>query len=492
MTLPSEQEQLEWGRELGTALAGWPRLRHLCENAGIPVDPTKFIPTIIHGMIEETAPLAALLTLIENAMTHHALQAEEENHEWNRKTTALQEKIDSITTALTKAVGGGGGTNTGRRISEDPDKFGGTEKHIAKRQQQYMNWRSQIQRCFGMDQHVFTSEYRRIQHIASLLKEDAYDIYRENFETITDNPTDVSHWHWKTYQEVFTTLDNQYATLNLSRQAGIDFDNLWMLNRPYQNFIAEFDRLATMSGKTEAQKVEALKTKVSQEISDVSMIYQTRPQANDYAGWRTLFQNTYEDLQEKAHVDKLRGTRGARQLPQTRVNSNTQQTGPVTTSMATNTDVGDPMILDARHGPRPTREQCIEQHLCFYCKKPGHSRDNCEEKKKNDAKFGRSFQSRSAPFSRPGQTQPQQQRYAPRPQHPQNQFAQFPPQFGTFQYSQPAQYYPHNRVRAMESGFVEGELQSTISPSPSPSVFTTPSSVTPSISASNAYKPEKD
>jgi hypothetical protein len=57
-------------------------------------------------------------------------------------------------------------------------------------------------------------------------------------------------------------LNNQYETLDLSRQANIDFDCLWMKNIPYQNFIAEFDRLADKSGKTNHQKVDSLKIKV--------------------------------------------------------------------------------------------------------------------------------------------------------------------------------------------------------------------------------------
>jgi hypothetical protein len=84
-----------------------------------------------------------------------------------------------------------------------------------------------------MDEHIFNTEFHRIQHIASLLKDDAYDIHQENFETVTDNPTDQSRWHWQTHKDVFKTLNDQYATLYLSRQAGIDFDNLWMMNKPF-------------------------------------------------------------------------------------------------------------------------------------------------------------------------------------------------------------------------------------------------------------------
>ena len=43
-----------------------------------------------------------------------------------------------------------------------------------------------------MDEQIFNTEFRRIQYIASLLKDDAYDIYREHFETIIDNPTKAS------------------------------------------------------------------------------------------------------------------------------------------------------------------------------------------------------------------------------------------------------------------------------------------------------------
>jgi hypothetical protein len=41
-----------------------------------------------------------------------------------------------------------------------------------------------------------------------------------------------------------------------------------MLNKPFQNFAAKFHALAQRCNKTEAQKVEALKKKVSKELAD--------------------------------------------------------------------------------------------------------------------------------------------------------------------------------------------------------------------------------
>jgi hypothetical protein len=422
MSNPSQEQQLEWGRNLAAGMAAWPRLQQLAETVGITADPRDLIPTLVsHENTRQTAPLAAFFTLIENAMNHQANQADADNLDWQTKVTRLQVKVDDLTNALTCSVSRGSGQ--GRRISEDPEKFGGTEKDITKRQQQYVTWRSQIQRCFGMDEHIFNTEFRRIQHIASLLKDDAYDILREHFETITDNPTDPSKWHWQTHQDVFKTLNDQYATLDLSRQAGIDFDNLWMTNKPFQNFIAEFNKLATKSGKTDSQKVEALKVKVSQELADVSTNRSDKPKPNDFEGWCKLFQDIYQDLQEKIHLDKLRSNRpGARHAPSTQPPP--QRTNQLTVN-STNSDAGDPMVLDARRGPRPSREQCIQQGLCFYCKQPGHNKDNCAEKQKNDAKFSR-LSRPQVPNAGTTQTQP----YMPRPQHPTTQFPRFPPQFG--------------------------------------------------------------
>jgi hypothetical protein len=40
--------------------------------------------------------------------------------------------------------------------------------------------------------------------------------------------------------------------MDLAQQASQKFDNLYMLNKPFQNFVAEFRTLAQRCGKTEA------------------------------------------------------------------------------------------------------------------------------------------------------------------------------------------------------------------------------------------------
>ena len=40
-------------------------------------------------------------------------------------------------------------------------------KTIAKHQEQYVNWRSQINCCFIVNNYIFNSEFHKIQHIAA-------------------------------------------------------------------------------------------------------------------------------------------------------------------------------------------------------------------------------------------------------------------------------------------------------------------------------------
>jgi uncharacterized phage infection (PIP) family protein YhgE len=72
---------------------------------------------------------------------------EEVRTETNNLRVQLAEAKDTIHT-LTKSLihngtlNGIGGGSSDRRLIKDPDKFGGMEKDIAKRQREYVNWLS--------------------------------------------------------------------------------------------------------------------------------------------------------------------------------------------------------------------------------------------------------------------------------------------------------------------------------------------------------------
>jgi uncharacterized protein YoxC len=161
---------------------------------------------------------------------------------------ALAKSVKQLTTAG-QAVAAPG--TTARRISKDPDSFSGGEKDVAKRQQQFVVWQSQLQSCFAQDMGVFDTECRKILHIAGLLTDDTYELHRTYFDMITQNMTVPDTWYWKTTDDVFRTLSAQFEMMDLAQQASQKFDNLYMLNKPFQNFIAEFRTLAQRCDKTE-------------------------------------------------------------------------------------------------------------------------------------------------------------------------------------------------------------------------------------------------
>jgi hypothetical protein len=469
--MPQINNQQGWGEQLATVFqSNYPNLANAV-RPGLAADCSGFMPNIEANPALKSQ-LEAICDSLEGAMQYLINKNDADCAALQKQLNDKSALVDRLSAALL-LHGTRGSTGNARRVSEDPEKFSGMEKDIAKRQQQYVNWRSQINRCFGVDRDVFNTEYRKIQHISGLLKDDAYDMNRDHFDTVTEHPDDPEYWHWKTAAQVFKALNIQYETLDLSQQASQAFDNLWMTNKPFQNFLADFNRLAAKCGKTQEQKVEALRLKVSQELSDEIAHRGDRPGKADFAKWAEMCQQIYNNLEEQKHVDRLRNSR---------LNPNRQQ--PRSTSHAQRPEssppapTSDPMVLDVTR-LRPTREQCMQHGLCFYCKKPGHSKDECEEKKRADTRWsGQHWNSQGLGHS---QLPPRNQAYgrghmygrgrgqAQNPfhsyQHPSSPALGPQPQHnGHFAQA------PYNRLRALEPGFVE-EMSSS---SPSPSFIGTP------------------
>jgi hypothetical protein len=204
MATPDQQRQ--WREDLASVLDAWPQTQALCK-IGVSDNPAPVVKTLTSSPQDQQSSLSSIFTLLEHAITHIYNEADSDYLEMQERVTAAQlkeeiykEKVEELTTALTRAIALGGNSSRGsggnyKRISTDLEKFSSTEKVISKHQQQYLTWQSQLLSVFRQDKHIFNTEYLWIQHIASLLKDDAYDNHQEHFETIILNKEDSSQWY---------------------------------------------------------------------------------------------------------------------------------------------------------------------------------------------------------------------------------------------------------------------------------------------------------
>jgi hypothetical protein len=333
--------------------------------------------------------LRSMMRIIDNTLEHTVA---ERNHaqdqlglhqtELRNCQADLQRKSDLCDTLSTRLSSLLITPSYPKRLSKDPPPFDGEEKEIKKRQQAYVNWKSQLQLCFAQDSAQFNSEKVKILHAVGLIRGEAYDNNRAIFTYMTSHPDDVSSWTCSTSTDLFGTLDRQYETLDLKLDAGIDFDQLFQRKTPFPNFIAKFETLAYQCGKTAEQKVEALKKKISQELAEKLATLDNPPAADDYSSWVRKCRVFHDNIRVYEH----------NQLGKTGSNRYTYDPPRPSAQIPS---VGDPMDLDRTLLNRMSsanREYCRAHNLCFYCKELGHGIDNCEKKADADSRTaGRGF-----------------------------------------------------------------------------------------------------
>ena len=470
MDTPDSERNLDWGAALADTLASFPAVAHELRTRGIDADPTELSAALQFTGANENAgrlhsALVAMFTTLNRAAVELFSDAQTAQSQFNHLQSQLDEVRD-LNTRLLSALAQKP-KETARRLSHDPEKFDGSQKNIAERQETYISWKTQILLNFTQDKGVFDSEDKKVLHICGLLSGEANTNNSDMLESITKNPNNPSSWQYQTSTDFLAALDKQYATLDLAHAAGISFDKLHQANRPFQNFLAEFSTLAKKCRKTDEQKVENLKKKVSEEIATKIANDPNPPARDDFTAWATKCQTWYNNQVEYEHNQKLRTKarpQDGNQQPPSHQPPSHQPQKPQ--------DLGDPMQLDvARFRPQIDRNTCMAQGLCFYCKEPGHSRDACGKKKAVDAR-------RAAYGITPAATPQDNQPRIPGP--PQNYYrgngyrGRGRGGVGNFghapypgPYNQAPYPGPYNRLQMIHHGFVEEEVDS---PAPSDSV----------------------
>jgi hypothetical protein len=477
--MANEHEQKEWGQALAEGLAQYPALVPVA-LAGLSANPKPLIDLFTSpDHADAKAAFDAILQNAQEAITHLTLSNTAELDTRDQHLQNLQTENQNLTSEVqrltiegnllkTMALNAPTRPNNTKRSTQDPPAFTGGAADIAKCQNDFLTWRTKVTGNLLVDADVFSTEFKKIHYLSTVLTGPAYEICRDNFEKITNNQHNSDAWPWNTAAEVIRDLTHRFVTLDLSRQAIIDLENLYMNNAPYANFKSKFDILAARADTTNVQKVRLLREKVSRELREISMNRGNQPAKDDFTAWSKRFQEIYEDKLDFNHQDE-KNTSTKRTTTTYAQPTNTVLAQPAT-------DHGDPMILDAFKGPKVSRDECAQKGLCFYCKKPGHNKADCNEKKKNDAKYGMprpQIQGTAAPRYNPYNSREPQQARAP---------GHFP--HAQRQYQQPyADRYSTFQGRRMDHGYIESEVQSSTS---SPRL--TPPSVSPSASTSNTHQ----
>jgi hypothetical protein len=484
--MANHQAQRGWAQAFGKALQdsnAVPELANMFNNHDkiiLPHEPTEII-SILKGSTALTDNFKALLNITHGLIQQITIL--EGDLDTTQQSLATSEQC--VRTLISQLQPQQERAST-HRLSTNPDKFTGMEQNITKRHQSYVTFEDKVVNCIEQDSHVFNNEFQRIHFIGGLLANDAYETVRDGLRTVKTN-TDPTTWRWPTHTELLKYLHSIYATIDLTWDAKMQLDKLTMGTTPFPNFLSSFNRLADRCKYQPVQKVEALKLKVTQELLSNAILKGVNLGDDNYTAWCDLFQNTWKGMETIQHFksmsdNKKKGTIPQPQHPQTPPSQTLQVNLPVTPNP-------DAMDLSAmRQGthtqnamrPPPgvdAREWCIKNRLCFYCKKPGHSLGDCNDKKTADQKRAQ------------GQLPPRYPNTRNQPVGYQaNGFQANGFQRNGFQYNggfQPNNNYHHDPMQNRAIGFVDTNSVYSSAPA-SPTLAPT---LTPSQSISRANTP---
>jgi hypothetical protein len=167
----------------------------------------------------------------------------------------------------------------------------------------------------------FNDEFQQIQHVAGLLKKNAYRLFGASFTVYNEYSKNSNLWPWKTRKKVFAAFNNQYETQDLARTAAIKFDNWKMKGKPFPTFIAKFQTLAAKYSQTSKQKVDALRSNVFNKLKTAIMFIPIISGQNDSNNWVLLFHNAYDNMKKAQHYINKDKTRNSSTSPTFRTRS---------------------------------------------------------------------------------------------------------------------------------------------------------------------------
>lgn len=259
------------------------------------------------------------------------------------------------------------------RISEkipDVEQFTGDRGQLRK-------FLDKIRAKLTANSDRFPSPQSRMIYVMSRLDGNAY-AQIQPFLRLEDGTPDFNDYH-----EILDKLDAAFGDPNHQENARLELMKLRQTNKTFSVFLAEFQRLVQESRADPAYLPLMLKDAISRELRDM-LKNNPPPRGCDYLAYCSHLQ----ELENRRLEFDQKPLRIGVVMPATPVpflRSNYRVDTPRFREKTPITPIsGDPMDLDNVKGKKISepgvRDFCSLHHLCFYCKKPGHSANNCPNK----------------------------------------------------------------------------------------------------------------
>jgi len=315
---------------------------------------------------EETrAEITGLNSTITSLNTRVA-QNNERISELQDERAELRTRLSQATTTATAPAPQPEMTSKPRRTTTNPDKFTAGQKDIAKRQEAYEKWKTQVESVLVTDANCFLKALDTLTFITSLLSGKAWDAVQDGVQKMNANPTDPEQWTWHDVATLWKALDKRYILLDSTQSAKNTLDTLFQEMRAYGDFKADFDYYADKAMLDDRTKVDMLRKRLNVDFTRVIDNQIILPAVDDYTGWSNTTDNIARNLQQKQHIAKLQN------LTRLQNPASPHPQARAAPAPAPAVDTGDPMELDRIHISDAERKRRKDNDLCLACGESGH------------------------------------------------------------------------------------------------------------------------
>jgi len=363
-------------------------------------------PETVRQLTDKTNASSELLQRLEHGVQHasglfdkmakelEGMKTETQKYEgWDAQWDETQERLqaqgkelevkNALVASLEAVLGRNREINTRHdNVLKDPHPFSGEGPDSRTIQATFTHWATCIQLRWAQNPSKFNTETTKLTHIVGLLSGDAWTgqshVARDILsETGTEFPTGRSF---------LDHLTHIFAPHDLTQDAKTELLGLLQGDLPFPSFLSKFNALADRARWSDAQKIDGMKTRVSNQIQFMHRNNVDDPPMGDWTAWVERFMKYAAKIEEnKALQEHQKAFRGIKKSGNNQNHSNNHSSNHNNhnTMSSINNKSYDPDAMDmdqmtiARLDPTE-RQRRIDNDLCKRCGRGGHYARNCD------------------------------------------------------------------------------------------------------------------